>query len=253
MNTTTFKTITIGGTTVDKLLSKIENVGSWAKDISSKVVIQKKKEKVDLVIRSVADLGFPISATRKEIYDAALKQGLFLCPAEVGLQLAANYKDQPKGEWLLIAMEPITGSGGRLVVFHVERDDDSEQWLDGNYGHPDRVWLADRRWVFMRKDTYPNALPTPDGASDKVLSNIEKTDTCWIWKGATSKGYGTVKYKGKQFTTHRIVFETLVQKVPKGFVLDHLCSNRNCVNPDHMAIVTNRENVQRGWDRGRTK
>ena len=60
-----------------------------------------------------------------------------------------QYQDQPKGEWLLIAMEPISDSGGDLRVFYVVHDDDA-LWLSANYGLPDDRWLADDRWLFIR-------------------------------------------------------------------------------------------------------
>jgi len=61
-----------------------------------------------------------------------------------------QYKDQPKGEWLIIAMEPIADSDGRLRVWSVERDD-GERWLGAHYGDPDRFWSARHRFVFLRR------------------------------------------------------------------------------------------------------
>jgi hypothetical protein len=38
----------------------------------------------------------------------------------------------------------------------------------------------------------------------------------------------------------------MVEPVPKGLTIDHLCRNRACVNPAHMEVVTNRVNIMRG-------
>lgn len=46
---------------------------------------------------------------------------------------------------------------------------------------------------------------------------------------------------------HRYSYTVLHgRKIPEGKIIDHLCRNRACVNPDHMEPVTNRENVIRG-------
>jgi hypothetical protein len=37
-----------------------------------------------------------------------------------------------------------------------------------------------------------------------------------------------------------------VGPIPRGLVIDHLCRNTICVNPDHMQVVTVRENTLRG-------
>jgi len=73
---------------------------------------------------------------------------------------------------------------------------------------------------------------------------------CWTWTGYTSGfGYGRVKLRsGAQRTAnaHRVFYECLVGPIPDGLQLDHLCRVRNCVNPDHLEPVTQRENVLRG-------
>ena len=129
------------------------NIGSWANDILGKPVfsVSSEETEVELVVVSVAELGFKNGATRKDIYKRAEELGFALCPSEVGPQLRLRYNDQPNGEWLLIGMEPIAVSDGDLRVFGVGRDDDGSQWLDGGCGSPVLVWSADLHWVFLRR------------------------------------------------------------------------------------------------------
>jgi len=45
---------------------------------------------------------------------------------------------------------------------------------------------------------------------------------------------------------HRYAYESVKGQIPHGLVIDHLCRNRLCVNPNHLEPVTNLENLQRG-------
>ncbi len=137
-----------------KALKKADcNIGDWSNDILGKpaFAVSPEETEVELVVVSVAELGFKEGATRADIYKRAQELGLDLCPNEVGPQLRLQYKDQHKGEWLLIGMEPITGSDGRLRVFIVGRYDHGKRWLGGRNGGPVYFWDAGYRWVFLRR------------------------------------------------------------------------------------------------------
>ena len=126
-------------------------IGEWANNILGQPAFKasETEEEVNLVVVSVSELGFKSGgATRKDIYARAQALGLTLCPAEVGPQLRLQYQDQPKGEWLYIAMEPIAGSGGSLSVFSVGHSG-SGRWLDSGHGSPDYFWDGDDRFVFV--------------------------------------------------------------------------------------------------------
>lgn len=128
-------------------------IGNWGNDILDKpaFTVASSEEEIQLVNLSVADLGFKNGATYKDVCAKAKELGLELCPNEVGPQLRLQYKDQPKGEWLRIAMEPITDSDGHLHVFGVVHDVGG-LWLYGRSGYSGLFWLADDRFVFrLRK------------------------------------------------------------------------------------------------------
>lgn len=77
--------------------------------------------------------------------------------------------------------------------------------------------------------------------------NMGYESACWIWQRAKSRtGYGQA-FDGRMMRpAHRVYYERERGGVPKGFVLDHLCRVRACVNPAHLEPVTHRENVWRG-------
>ena len=125
-----------------------KKINSWGLDILQKVRCGKKQVEVHLAVATVEELGLPKGGTTDQLHAAIKAQGGQLCPAEVGPALRLLYKDQPKGEWLWLAMEAIPDSGGDLIVFRVARDDDG-LWLGAGYGHPDSFWYPGGRIVFL--------------------------------------------------------------------------------------------------------
>ena len=126
-------------------------ISGWASDILGNPAFKVASEEteVDLIKVTVAELGFKEGVRRDQIYERAKEFGLELCPAEVGPQLRLRYKDQPNGEWILVAMEPIFASDGRPGLFFVGRPA-SGLWLGGRWGRPGLFWRADDQWVFCR-------------------------------------------------------------------------------------------------------
>lgn len=78
-----------------------------------------------------------------------------------------------------------------------------------------------------------------------------RTDSgCWQWTGRLDRyGYGmvTVKLADRRRTTgaHRASWVVNRGTVSPLLTIDHLCRNNACVNPDHMEVVTNVENIRR--------
>lgn len=73
---------------------------------------------------------------------------------------------------------------------------------------------------------------------------------CWQWTGARTgdkRNYAAFQEgTRKTVRAHRWAYEHWVGPIPKGLVLDHLCRNTLCVNPEHLEPVTSGENVLRG-------
>lgn len=79
----------------------------------------------------------------------------------------------------------------------------------------------------------------------RFLSKVNKTSTCWQWNGATSLSYGMFRYEGRMQQAHRVAYQLFRGDIPEGLHLDHLCLNKGCVNPDHLEVVTNQQNLLR--------
>ena len=80
---------------------------------------------------------------------------------------------------------------------------------------------------------------------ERFWAKVDKTDTCWLWTGAIAgtTGYGSFYFNGSMGGAHRFAYEHFVGPIPEGYWIDHLCRVRRCVNPDHLAVVTPRENA----------
>ncbi len=100
----------------------------------------------------------------------------------------------------------------------------------------------------------------PEPIEDRIQRNsmTEPNSGCWLWLGWLNRdGYGRMKLgseKGgtmRQPMAHRASYEFYKGPIPEGMELDHICSVRCCVNPDHLEIVTSRENTARTCKRNK--
>ncbi|MGH1470120.1 MAG: HNH endonuclease signature motif containing protein [Cellvibrionaceae bacterium] len=71
---------------------------------------------------------------------------------------------------------------------------------------------------------------------------------CWNWQGSLNKktGYGKKQENGLTLLAHRWVYESLLGPIEKDKVINHICSNRSCVNPYHLEVVSQAENCRHG-------
>ena len=90
-----------------------------------------------------------------------------------------------------------------------------------------------------------------EGIADRLKKGAKEVNGCWEWqKSKQSEGYGVLRLvvdgKSKLCYAHRTSYEQFVGPIPEGFVIDHLCRNRCCINPAHLEVVTFAENCLRG-------
>ena len=89
---------------------------------------------------------------------------------------------------------------------------------------------------------------------EKLLSRLEKTDTCWLFKGTIRPdGYGTVKVgrKGKSWLAHRLAWLVFNQEINDTLLVCHHCDVRHCVNPNHLFQGTHKDNTRDMMLKGR--
>lgn len=117
----------------------------------------------------------------------------------------------------------------------------------------DRATYA-RSWCRMHYQRWRRT-GSPEGQqktpiADRLWAKVVKGPTpsaCWVWTGCLVSGYGQIQGDGKsRIYTHRLAYELLVGEIPADLVLDHICRNRACCNPDHLQAVDERTNILRG-------
>ena len=79
---------------------------------------------------------------------------------------------------------------------------------------------------------------------DDKKYKLDKKTGCWNFIQALHPKTGYGRFWNK--LAHRYFYEKYKGKIPKGLVIDHLCKNRKCVNPNHLEPVSQALNVRRG-------
>jgi hypothetical protein len=76
---------------------------------------------------------------------------------------------------------------------------------------------------------------------------------CWIWFGARSeRGYGKMgTNRGPTVRAHRVSYEKYIGPIPEDKNVLHKCDVRDCVNPKHLFLGTNKDNTQDMLAKGR--
>lgn len=91
-------------------------------------------------------------------------------------------------------------------------------------------------------------MKTPE---QRFRSRILLTATCHYWLGAKVKGYGVLNVGKRREAAHHYALILAGVEVPPGAVVLHTCDTPACVNPAHLRVGTQRENLADMRQKGR--
>ncbi len=82
---------------------------------------------------------------------------------------------------------------------------------------------------------------------------VQKSNACWLWTGSVnSEGYGQIRQHRRLLLAHRLAYEECNGPVPAGLMVLHRCDNPRCVNPDHLFVGNNSDNMRDCAAKGRS-
>jgi len=80
---------------------------------------------------------------------------------------------------------------------------------------------------------------------DRFWEKVNKTESCWLWTGGKStQGYGVFRYHGPYIYSHRFSYLLKDKEYDQSLCVLHSCDKPSCVNPDHLFLGTQKENMQ---------
>lgn len=106
----------------------------------------------------------------------------------------------------------------------------------------------------------PKNIPVEERFWEKVNREGKSEDDCWEWNACLNNintkndvGYGSFKdpNKGKNVFAHRYSYELHKGPIPEGLLVMHQCNNPPCVNPKHLKVGTQYENIKYAASLGR--
>lgn len=103
-----------------------------------------------------------------------------------------------------------------------------------------------------RKNPWDDERRTSATFLARLTAKLNKTETCWLWTGATSlNGYGVTSYKKQCLRAHRMMYELTKGPIPDGMYVCHSCDVRLCCNPDHLFLGSHFDNMVDMFEKGR--
>jgi len=105
---------------------------------------------------------------------------------------------------------------------------------------PIRKAKTDSRIAAKREASRLKHLP-----ENRFLARVQKTESCWLWIGAKTLGYGHFGWPPSSGFAHRAAWLLYRGPIPEGMRVSQTCDRRDCVNPDHLKLRTQKEVVEK--------
>lgn len=87
--------------------------------------------------------------------------------------------------------------------------------------------------------------------TERFRNKVVKGKSCWVWAAGVSGGYGTFSVNGQMVAAHRYSYEQANGPIPDGMKVCHHCDNMLCVNPEHLFVGTQGDNMRDMRAKGR--
>lgn len=113
--------------------------------------------------------------------------------------------------------------------------------------HYTRVWRYGDPYIVHKPQ--PKKVPVP-----KKIDFYVNEFGCFICTSHTrdKDGYPKIQVNKKPYMMSIFIYEQCFGEIPEGYVVRHTCDNPLCINPEHLIIGTNADNVRDKVERGRT-
>ena len=139
-----------------------------------------------------------------------------------------------KGQWRRVAKAPRHRFSGTLICKKCSKE------------------FAARTYQIRRKQLFCSPECRYETPEERFFKYVKKTNTCWVWTGCrVSNRYGNILINGKHTLAHRYSYELHKGKIANGLYVCHKCDNGLCVNPDHLFLGTQLDNMRDMIKKGR--
>lgn len=100
---------------------------------------------------------------------------------------------------------------------------------------------------------YPNPLSVPSDCEERFWTHTRRDGDCIVWSGRLRRDHGVFWLGGQWRQAHRIAWILRNGEIPDGKLVIHHCANVLCVNPEHLWLGTQQDNMAEKCRKGRAR